>query len=66
MNYRDLNVPKVTGKLSIVHDPELKERVIAMCDYTTQFTLRPIHDILLNKLRNLPCDRTFTQDPHNK
>lgn len=52
-----------SGKLSIVHDPELKERVIAMCDYTTQFTLRPIHNILLNKLRNIECDRTFTQDP---
>jgi hypothetical protein len=51
------------GKLSIVHDPELKERVIAMCDYTTQYTLRPIHDILLKNLSKLPCDRTFTQDP---
>jgi len=65
-NHRELNVPNITGKLSIVHDPELKERVIAMCDYTTQFTLRPIHDILLNKLSNLPCDRTFTQNPFHK
>ncbi|CAB42652.1 RNA-dependent RNA polymerase, putative [Ophiostoma mitovirus 4] len=54
------------GKLSIVHDPELKERVIAMVDYTTQFALRPIHNILLNNLSKLPCDRTFTQDPFHK
>jgi hypothetical protein len=54
------------GKLSIVHDPELKERVIAMVDYTTQFLLKPIHNQLLNCLRKLECDRTFTQDPfHN-
>jgi len=56
----------ILGKLSVVHDPELKERVIAMVDYTTQFTLRPIHNQLLNNLKKLECDRTFTQDPfHN-
>jgi hypothetical protein len=54
-----------TGKLSIVEDPELKLRVIAMLDYTSQFTLRPIHENILNKLRNFPCDRTFTQDPYH-
>nr|QJQ28893.1 RNA-dependent RNA polymerase [Botrytis cinerea mitovirus 4] len=52
-----------TGKLSIVKDPELKRRVIAMVDYHSQFTLKPIHEMLLNKLRTLKCDRTFTQDP---
>jgi hypothetical protein len=54
------------GKLSIVHDPELKERVIAMVDYTTQFTLKPIHNQLLNLLSKFDTDRTFTQNPfHN-
>ncbi|AGC24233.1 RNA-dependent RNA polymerase [Sclerotinia sclerotiorum mitovirus 4] len=52
-----------TGKLSIVKDPELKRRVIAMVDYHSQFTLKPIHEMLLNKLSTLKCDRTFTQDP---
>nr|WKR37717.1 putative RNA-dependent RNA polymerase [Leptosphaeria biglobosa mitovirus 1] len=60
------NNKKILGKLSVVHDPELKERVIAMVDYTTQFTLKPIHNQLLNLLSKLDCDRTFTQDPfHN-
>lgn len=54
------------GKLAIVKDPELKRRVIAMLDYNSQVVLKPIHDIFLNILRKLPCDRTFTQDPfHN-
>nr|WLK77421.1 RNA-dependent RNA polymerase [Suillus luteus mitovirus 4] len=52
------------GKLSIVKDPELKRRVIAMVDYTSQFTLKPIHEDLLSLLKSrFPCDRTFTQDP---
>jgi len=55
------------GQLAIVKDPELKRRVIAMVDYYSQFILRPVHEGLLGLLRdNLPCDRTFTQDPHNK
>jgi hypothetical protein len=57
------NVPKDVGKLSIIEDPELKRRVIAMIDYYSQFILKPIHDTLLNLLKELPCDRTFTQDP---
>jgi len=60
------NNPITTGKLSIVEDPELKMRVIAMVDYYSQWILKPIHEIILNKLKQLPCDRTFTQDPfHN-
>ncbi|CEZ26297.1 RNA dependent RNA polymerase [Botrytis cinerea mitovirus 2] len=53
------------GKIAIVKDPELKQRAIAMVDYYSQLVLRPIHDGLLNKLRNLPQDRTFTQNPFN-
>lgn len=56
----------LSGRLSIVEDPELKRRVIAMVDYHSQWALRPIHDKLLEILKGLPCDRTFTQDPkHN-
>jgi len=41
-------------------------RVIAMVDYLSQFTLKPIHDGILNLLKTkLPQDRTFTQDPFN-
>nr|UEP19806.1 RNA-dependent RNA polymerase [Sclerotinia sclerotiorum mitovirus 43] len=54
------------GKISVVEDPELKMRPIAMVDYYSQLVLRPIHDGILKKLRNLPQDRTFTQDPFNK
>jgi hypothetical protein len=55
-----------TGKLSIVKDPELKLRIIAMVDYQSQFVLKPIHEGLLDLLSNIPNDRTFTQDPfHN-
>ena len=53
------------GKLAIVRDPELKRRVIAMVDYYSQFTLRPIHEGMLSIIQHLPQDRTFTQDPHN-
>jgi hypothetical protein len=54
------------GKLSLVNDPELKLRVIAMVDYYSQFLLRPIHDNLMNLLRHFPCDRTFSQDPRHE
>jgi hypothetical protein len=54
------------GKISIVKDPELKRRPIAMLDYNSQMLLRPIHDDLLNNLSKLPQDRTFNQDPNNK
>jgi hypothetical protein len=54
------------GKLSIVKDPELKLRVIAMVDYNSQVLLKPIHENLLNLLKRFESDRTFTQDPfHN-
>jgi hypothetical protein len=53
------------GKISVVHDPELKERAIAMIDYYSQILLKPIHDEMLKKLKNFTQDRTFTQDPIN-
>jgi len=54
-----------TGKLAVVNDPELKRRVIAMVDYLSQFTLKPIHEGILSLLRKMPNDRTFTQDPYH-
>jgi hypothetical protein len=63
LNY---NIKHGLGKLAIVKDPENKRRVIAMLDYTSQYILKPIHDNLLNKLKNFEQDRTFTQDPFSK
>jgi len=77
VNHNNINIPngsgednifthKSSGRLSIIRDPECKMRVIAIADYYTQFTLKPIHKMLMNLLRKLPCDRTFTQDPFHK
>lgn len=53
------------GKLSFIYDPECKLRIVAIVDYYTQLFLKPIHEKIMKKLQNLPCDRTFTQDPLN-
>jgi hypothetical protein len=77
VNHNKINIPNGSGKdnvfshtssgrLSIVKDPECKMRIIAISDYFTQFTLKPIHNNLMELLRKLPCDRTFTQDPFHK
>lgn len=55
-----------TGRLSIVKDPECKMRVIAIVDYLSQFTLKPIHRNFMQNLQRIPNDRTFTQDPFHK
>jgi len=54
-----------TGKLSTIMDSECKVRVIAMLDGISQLFLRPVHDDLMNLIRRLPCDRTYTQDPYH-
>jgi len=56
------NKPK-TGRLSIIKDPECKMRVIAISDYFSQFSLKPVHQQLMTLLSKLPCDRTYTQNP---
>jgi hypothetical protein len=54
----------LTGRISVVHDPECKERLIAITDYVSQVVLKPFHDAIFSLLRRrLPQDRTFTQDP---
>jgi len=60
-----LNKTKSTrsGRISLIMDPELKVRVIAIFDYFSQVFLKPIHTMLLKNLRKFECDRTFTQDP---
>lgn len=58
-----LEVPSIR-RLSIVQDPELKARVVAIVDYFTQVVLQPLSEQLFNLLRSMPQDRTFTQDPH--
>jgi len=63
---KNINTLKSTGRLSIIKDPELKMRVIAISDYISQFTLKPIHKLFMDNLSKLPCDRTFTQDPFHK
>ena len=77
MNHNVINIPNGTskdnvfigkhnGRLSIISDPECKQRIIAIFDYYSQFTLKPIHNNFMRLLRKLPCDRTFTQDPIHK
>ena len=56
-------VPQGNRKLHIIHDPELKERVIAIFDYISQLAFEPISRHMFRLLRNIPQDRTFTQDP---
>jgi hypothetical protein len=60
---RFLQQENTSGSLSLIKDPELKMRVIAMLDYYSQIFLKPIHNHLFKCLRKLPCDRTFTQNP---
>jgi len=52
-----------SGKLSFVFDPDFKVRVIAIFDYPSQLILKKIHSGLMNILRSISTDRTFTQDP---
>lgn len=50
-------------RLSIVNDPEGKARVIAILDYYSQVSLKSLHDGIYEALREIPEDRTFSQDP---
>jgi hypothetical protein len=48
-------------KLSIIHDPEAKERVIAILDYWSQTALRPLHQAEFRLLKRIQGDCTFNQ-----
>lgn len=56
---------KTLGKISFIKDPECKLRLIAISDYFSQLYLKPIHSIIMKKLHNFKCDRTYTQDPNH-
>nr|QIR30246.1 RNA-dependent RNA polymerase [Plasmopara viticola lesion associated mitovirus 23] len=48
-------------KLSIVHSPERKSRIIAILDYWTQTSLKPLHDRIFSILKGIKQDYTFNQ-----
>ena len=49
------------GKIGLKREP-VKNRLFAISDYWTQVALRPLHDALMELLRNLPADSTWNQD----
>jgi len=53
-------------KLSIVHDREAKERVIAIFDYWSQTALKPLHDTLMDVLRRFQGDCTYDQQSSSR
>jgi len=59
----DAHRSSYTAKLAFVNDPDFKVRTIAIFDYPSQLFLKKIHSGLMNILRSIPTDRTFTQDP---
>lgn len=46
----------VIRKLSVIHDPEAKERVIAIFDYWSQTALLGLHEKVMNLLRKIKGD----------
>lgn len=60
----DAHRSSFSAKLSFVNDPDFKVRTIAIFDYPSQLYLKKIHKGLMNILRSIPTDRTFTQDPN--
>jgi len=59
-----LKSPIRNRKLSLVHDPEGKVRVIAIYDYITQCVLDIYSKQMFSALKHFTQDRTYTQDPH--
>lgn len=57
----DLSNRLATRRLSVVHAPEAKERVIAIFDYWSQTVLKPLHDSVMNHLKKIKSDMTFNQ-----
>nr|QIR30265.1 RNA-dependent RNA polymerase [Plasmopara viticola lesion associated mitovirus 42] len=50
-------------RLSIVHDPECKMRIIAIFDFWSQTLLEYISKDIFNILKKIPSDRTYSQNP---
>jgi len=53
-------------KLSVIHDREGKERVIAIFDYWSQSALKPLHDNLMKVLKGFKGDCTFDQQSSSR
>lgn len=51
----------ILRKLSVIEDPELKTRVIAIFDYWSQTVLKPLHEKLMRTLRKIQTDCTHDQ-----
>lgn len=49
-------------KISLVHDPEAKCRIIGVLDYWSQTVLKPLHDQLNSCLKVFKADCTFNQE----
>jgi len=49
-------------KLAFLQEPAGKVRVIAIVDWWSQQTLKPIHEWLFSLLASLPTDATFSQE----
>jgi hypothetical protein len=50
------------GRLSIVYDQAGKARVIAICNYFIQISLKPLHDAIFTHLKKIEEDGTFNQE----
>jgi len=62
----DISLRKMSwGNRRFIHisDPEMKHRIVGCYDYISQLAFNPLSEWLFNCLRNIPYDRTFTQDP---
>jgi hypothetical protein len=53
-------------KISVVHAPERKSRLIAVFDYWSQSSLKPLHDRLMSILKGIDQDMTFNQADKKK
>jgi hypothetical protein len=54
--------PGLMRKIGLVKDTEGKTRIIAMADYWSQTSLKPLHERLLSDLKGIEMDVTFGQD----
>jgi hypothetical protein len=52
---------KWSGRISTKQEPAGKVRVFAIVDYWSQVALKPLHDYVMDILRELPTDGTFDQ-----
>lgn len=62
----DISLRKMSwGNRRFLHisDPEMKHRIVGCYDYISQLAFNPLSEWLFNCLRNISCDRTFTQNP---